>query len=1488
MKWKRVLNPSGPQPRPRHGHRAVAIKDLIVVFGGGNEGIVDELHVYNTATNQWFVPSTKGDVPPGCAAYGCVIDGTRILIFGGMVEYGKYSNDLYELQASRWEWRRLKPRPPKRGLPPCPRLGHSFTLIGNKVYLFGGLANDIEDPKINIPKYRYLNDLYTLELRSNNTTAWELPQTFGPLPSPRESHTAIAYTDDSSGVSRLVIYGGMSGCRLGDLWFLDVETMIWSNPKVEGIPPLPRSLHSATLIGHQMFVFGGWVPLVMDDPKAAAHEKEWKCTNTLASLNLKTMCWEQLMIDAFEDNIPRPRAGHCAVGIHSRIYLWSGRDGYRKAWNNQVCCKDLWYLETEKPGQPGRVQLSKASTNSLEVSWPACPSADAYILQIQRYDMVTSTSQMSAIPGIVSLPQSTQATSPLLSHALTNSLAEQQPTPLMTMAAGQTSQTLLTMAPGQPQQTILTMAPSQPAQTLLTMAPGQQPQQTILSMAPGQSSPTILTMAPGPPSSTLLTMTPGQPSPTVLSMTPGQSSSTILTMTSDQSIPTLLTMAQNQPQSTSDESESILPNYPSEEELAGVPPLSLGTTMLATQPTLSQSPNSLTYLSNVSSSVTPLNTASKPSVQVTSPSKLTISSAQVSSNAEKTPLIVSSRSPAQSKFTTVPVSPVRPGIALKTAAPITARVNTNQIRASIPGQIIPNTTETPSETVTAPSSVSTPAGQQMSGIQTLAAAAAATQKISTNGAMTIPSTVKVSPGPGGTMLKTGQTAQGKPQIILQKPGGGQTGTGTPQIVTLVKTSQGMTVAAMPKGGVIQSKPGTTLQGVNAKNIPQGATIVKLLGAATGATGGSSKVLTTMKTVAPNVMTVGKSASPGVAGKQTIMISKPGLVSGVQGSIGRGSGSQIIVVSTAAGLKTIQTVSSSQAGSSPGTQLSAAGTVTGPGGVKMIMMSGAVGGAAGGKPITFTVPGQQGGPPRTLTIATKRAAGGQTQFLALPSQSLTLGGQPLLMQVTTGDGGQKTVKLVASTAGTVGNAATVESVSASPPVVPTPAADATTGQRVMVISRQRQPSATLASSDGPATTDAALAALAAEAGLLDPPMDNTGTDGNPPENSGQQDDKITEQLPDDSSNSGNQSGNNLQEVQGANGQASETSEMQNMQAENLYDSNPLVHDPASTGHNNLNMTSMPELSVKEPAVDSSDQPTDGQQQTPMNPQPSEGLEQEPRNAVESALQLGNTPQMQSGILVAGSQGVDSGENNNRGDNKDNQMETENSNDALRGMEKSNVPETNTKLVAIQIKPGSLETDPLRTLASAALDGSQPGKEDLNTEPKPEAPSTPTVSISNKRVAGLPGAPSAIKICKSADGAHLSWLPPTNQAGETIEYSVYLAVRSTVCQTSDSDSKTIQSSPTQLAFIRVYSGAQNQCIVPKSSLASAHIDTSSKPSIIFRIAARNEKGYGPATQVRWLQEPSTQLKSPTASTVKRPQQSWLKSQPPLKRPRAEDTP
>uniref|UniRef100_A0A4W4E9P5 Host cell factor Kelch-repeats domain-containing protein n=1 Tax=Electrophorus electricus TaxID=8005 RepID=A0A4W4E9P5_ELEEL len=233
--WKRVHSVTGPTPRARHGHRAAAIRELIVVFGGGNEGISDELHVYNTVSRQWFLPAVRGDIPPGCAAHGFACEGTRIVVFGGMVEFGKYSSSIYELQASRWLWKKLKPRPPKSAPPPCPRLGHSFTLHGSKCYLFGGLANDSEDPNGNVP--RYLDDFYELELQTQSgVKGWSIPETKGVGPCPRESHTCVVYSGSAGSSPKLYIFGGMCGQSCGQGDFSPVSEFKTCQPGFPGAP----------------------------------------------------------------------------------------------------------------------------------------------------------------------------------------------------------------------------------------------------------------------------------------------------------------------------------------------------------------------------------------------------------------------------------------------------------------------------------------------------------------------------------------------------------------------------------------------------------------------------------------------------------------------------------------------------------------------------------------------------------------------------------------------------------------------------------------------------------------------------------------------------------------------------------------------------------------------------------------------------------------------------------------------------------------------------------------------------------------------------------------------------------------------------------------------------------------------------------------------------------------------------------------------------
>ncbi|XP_061779867.2 host cell factor 1a [Nerophis lumbriciformis] len=1636
-RWKRVLGWSGPVPRPRHGHRAVAIKELMVVFGGGNEGIVDELHVYNTATNQWFIPAVRGDIPPGCAAYGFVCDGTRLLVFGGMVEYGKYSNDLYELQASRWEWKKLKAKNPKNGPPPCPRLGHSFSLVGNKCYLFGGLANDSEDPKNNIP--RYLNDLYVLELRAGSSVVtWDSPIAYGVLPPPRESHTAVVYTEKTSRKSRLIVYGGMSGCRLGDLWTLDIDTLTWNKPSVSGTAPLPRSLHSATTITNKMYVFGGWVPLVMDDVKVATHEKEWKCTNTLACLNLDTMCWETVLMDTLEDNIPRARAGHCAVAINSRLYVWSGRDGYRKAWNNQVCCKDLWYLETERPHAPARVQLVRANTNSLEVSWGAVSTADTYLLQLQKYDI-------PATPAAASPAMSTTPTQPLNSPR-SPALAVAAPSPqsltqsavLKVAQQSATGASVVTVRPSQPGKSPVTVTSLPPGVRMVV--PAQATQGTPIGSNPQMSGMAALAAAAAatqkiPPSSaaTMLNVPAGATILKTVAVSPGTTTMKVASPlmvsnpatrmlktaaaqvgTATGSSPTTttrpiitvhksgaVTVAQQaqvvttvmggvtktialvKSPLTMGSGGTLISNLGKMMSVVQTKPVQTGavTGQASTNPLaqILQSKGSLppgTILKLVTSAdgkpatiittsqaggagnkptilnisgVSPNTTKQGPTIIKTIPMSALINqpgaTGVTSSTGIKTPItifttkVMTTGTPGKI-ITTVPKlatavgqqgltqvvlkgAPGQPGTILRTlpmstvgGVRLVTPVTVSSVKPTVTTLVVKGTTGVTSlgsvtgtvSTSLAGGAVNTTNASLVTPITTLGTIATLSSQVISSPAITVSaaqtnltsatalpsSTITVQQPTQVTLITTpsgveAQPVQDLPVSILASPtsdqpssseaGAAGDGSGT---VTLVcsnppcethdtgTTNTATTSSATIGAGQVCSNPpcethetGTTNTATTASS---NMTSLRVC---------SNPPCETHETGTTNTATT---ASANMGGTQQLC-SNPPCETHVTGTTNTST-------QASSNMSEGQTSTVQRACSNPPCETHETGTTNTPSTATSSMAGDQTSTSTGAVQRVCSNPPcetHETGTTNTATTATSTLETGESTAAQQP-EDVTEGTSSTEEASSTAAAG-----VVTTTTTTQGRAITTVTQSTPAP-----------GPSVPSISSITEGGSTAPSStDEPMQTEEAASAEAAPAVEGATPMET--------------------QAEGDASAVATAAALNLPSELMSEGQGT------TLMVTGLSDEELAVTAAAEAAAQAAATEEAQALAIQavlqaaqQAVMNEGDAAREAQQTTTipimLTQQELAALVQQ-QQQLQEAQAAAQQAAVDTSVPTEGLAPADSLNDPSVESNGHSEMAA-----AVTSAVASLLPRTTAETLAPSstFAPSVPVASPAKLQAAAALAEVANGIEGEKPAPQP-APVKPVVKKDNQwfdvgivkvtnmvvthffvpaddsqgdddsgvmpdysqmkkmelqpgtaykfRVAGInacgrgafseisafktclpgfPGAPCAIKISKSPDGAHLTWEPPSVTSGKIIEYSVYLAIQSN--QTAEAKAST----PAQLAFMRVYCGPNPSCLVQSSSLSNAHIDYTTKPAIIFRIAARNEKGYGPATQVRWLQE------------------------------------
>ncbi|XP_078063518.1 host cell factor 1-like [Mustelus asterias] len=1255
------------------------------------------------------------------------------------------------------------------------------------------------------------------------------------------------------------------------------------------------------------------------------------------------MTWEPVIMEAQEDNLPRARAGHCSVAVNSRLYIWSGRDGYRKAWNNQVCCKDLWFLETERPPAPSKVQLVRANTNSLEVSWGAVPTADSYLLQLQKYDI------------------------PIASPAAH---------PLPSVPAGQPKSPAPASAAPSPQQVGVSLLP-QPGAAVPCSSPvaaALPSPQTVLGSATGVR---------GPGTTAVLRVASPQAS-TVLST--GTSLIAVRQAGNQGKVPGAVTTLPTGVR-------MVVPAQGTQGMAIGGSTQMSGMAALAAAAAATQKipPTTISTVLGVPGSTMIKTVAVAPGSTLPATVKMASSPIMVSNPATR----MLKTAAAQVGTSSAPGTPMRPIITVHKSGTVTVAQQA-QVVTTVVGGVTKTITLVKSPlSMAGGSALISSLGKMVSLVQTKPIQSGVVTGQATSSPVTQYIQTKGPLPPGATILKLVTSADGKPTTIITTT---QTG-GAPVSKPTILGISSMSPNATNKPGtttIIKTIPVSALMaqqgaaGVTSNTGIKSPITIFTTKVMTSGTNSPAKIITAMPKISggtgqqglTQVLLKGAPGQPGTI-LRTVPVSGMRLVTPVTVSAVKPAVTTLVVKGTT-GVTTLGTVTGSLGGTAG---VGAATNLTGTMGTfssqlinpAVITVSGAQTGlAATGSftsPTTPSIVMQTGSEATRVTLIAAPSGVETTSIQELPVTILAspTSEQPSLAHVP--DGGQAegqasgSLPLVCSNpphetsdTNTTNTATTVTANMGANQVQPPPT------------NAQGLPETVHGETATAGTTNTATTVSAAQSGAnttvtQSTPVPGPSIPGVSSKSEGGDVTTPTEQ-PTSSSSEPVPTPDPVTDPPQAAGQEAApapaaTESSQGAAPDQLTPPQELMAETLAAQGELTGLT--PEELAVTAAAEAAEQAAVSEevqalalqavlqaaQQAAMGPgeamdmaetgqpllEPDLGqLSAEPPKAQQTALPLAVLAQQDLAVLVQQQQQLQAAGQSQP------QLPTE----ALAPADSLNDPAAESNGLgelgaanagAHQLLPPAATESlaPSSSLASPQpVPAASPGKLqaaaalaevangiESSTVKRDAAPATPKPPVKKDmnqwvdvgvikgtstivthyhlppegtsardddaapipdhsqlkrqelqpgtaykfRVAGInacgrgpfgeisafktclpgfPGAPCAIKISKSPDGAHLTWEPPSMTSGKIIEYSVYLAIQST----QSLELKT--SSPAQLAFMRVYCGPNPSCLVQSANLSNAHIDYTTKPAIIFRIAARNEKGYGPATQVRWLQE------------------------------------
>ncbi|XP_031379550.1 acyl-CoA-binding domain-containing protein 4 isoform X2 [Punica granatum] len=347
---------NGKPPSARYKHAAAAVDDKLYVIGGSRNGrYLSDVQVFDFKSLTWSsitlsFESNAGDDSKEnlIATSGHVLWENKVLIVGGHSKSPLDSLQVRFINLDTHTSGFLE----TSGNIPVARGGHSATLIGSRLIIFGG-----EDRK-----RRLLNDIHILDLETMN---WEMVEAMQTPPAPRFDHTSAVHGD-----RYLLVFGGCShSIFYSDLHVLDLQTKEWSQPEIRGDLVTPRAGHAGVTIGENWYIVGG------GDNKSVLVG----CSETLV-FNMSKLAWSTLSSVRERDPLASEGLSVCTTLIAGEVYLVAF-GGYNGKYQNEI------FFMKPKPRDSSRPKIFQSPAAAAAA---ACVTAAYALTKPDKLDLTES------------------------------------------------------------------------------------------------------------------------------------------------------------------------------------------------------------------------------------------------------------------------------------------------------------------------------------------------------------------------------------------------------------------------------------------------------------------------------------------------------------------------------------------------------------------------------------------------------------------------------------------------------------------------------------------------------------------------------------------------------------------------------------------------------------------------------------------------------------------------------------------------------------------------------------------------------------------------------------------------------------------------------------------------------------------------------------------------------------------------------------------